>query len=76
MELDDLTGEPFARVVGRRSRAPLGAAPDAEHRAALAKLSRYRTRAPKGVFVYKSHAEANADQERWVVDAVVARQNG
>jgi hypothetical protein len=37
----------------------------------MAEMARYRTRAPKGIFVYASHAEANRDSERWVVDAIV-----
>jgi hypothetical protein len=39
---------------------------------ALAEMARYTTRAPKGVFLYRSHDEANADRERWTVDAIVA----
>ncbi len=74
MERDELTGERFARVVGRRRARPVGAPPDAEARAALAEMARYLTRAPKGVFIYRSHEEANADRERWTVDAIVARK--
>jgi hypothetical protein len=36
-------------------------------------MAGYRTRAPKGVFFYRSHEEANADRERWLIDAVVAK---
>ncbi len=32
----------------------------------------YRTRAPKGVFRYASHQEANADRRRWLIDAMTA----
>jgi hypothetical protein len=74
MERDPLTGEQFARVVGRRSQRPIGAPPDAAARAALAQMARYLTRAPKGVFRYQSHEEANADRERWQIDAMVARK--
>jgi hypothetical protein len=62
----------FARVVGRRSLPEPGKLPSAEARAAMAKMARYRTRAPKGVIVYRSHEEANRDRERWTVDAMVA----
>jgi hypothetical protein len=34
-------------------------------------MARYRTRVPKGVFIYESHEEANRDRERWTVDAIV-----
>ena len=73
MERDPLTGELFIRVVGRRARPPFGQAPSPEAWAALAQMARYVTRAPKGVFIYRSHEEANADRERWTVDAVVAK---
>lgn len=74
MERDELTGECFGRILGRRERAPLGQPPDAVARAALARMGRYRTRAPKGVFVYRSHEEANADQQKWLVEAVVTKK--
>ena len=73
MERDPLTGEKFLRVVGRRPRPPFGQPPSAEAWAALAQMARYVTRAPKGVFIYRSHEEANADRERWTVDALVAK---
>lgn len=73
MEKDPLTGELFLRIVGRRRRPPLGQSPEPEVRAALAEMARYVTRAPKGVFIYRSHEEANADRDRWTVDALVAK---
>ena len=66
--------QPIARIVGRRVAPPVGVPPSAEARAAWAALSAYRTRGPKGVFVYSSHAEMTADRERWVTDAMVARK--
>jgi hypothetical protein len=46
----------------------------------MAEIARYRTRVPKGIFIYRSHDEANADRDRWLVDAMVAkaqaRRNG
>ncbi len=39
----------------------------------MATMALYKTRAPKGIFIYRSHDEANADHERWIVDAVVVR---
>jgi hypothetical protein len=36
-------------------------------------MAAYRTCAPKGVFIYRSHEEANRDSERWIVDAIVAK---
>ncbi|MCI0569538.1 MAG: hypothetical protein L0Y66_02190 [Myxococcaceae bacterium] len=76
MVRDALTGEQFIRVVGRRAQAPLGQPPSKEAREALTRMADYVTRAPKGVFIYASHEEANADRERWTVDAVVARHSG
>ena len=73
MVKDPITGEWFLRVVGRRARRPFGQVPSAETWAALAQMARYVTRAPKGVFIYRSHEEANADRDRWTVDAVVAK---
>ncbi|WP_437497280.1 hypothetical protein [Sorangium sp. So ce1099] len=36
-------------------------------------MARYRTRAPKGIFVYRNHAEMEADRLRWTVDAMIER---
>ncbi len=73
MQKDPLTGELFLRIVGRRQRPPFGQPPEPEARAALAEMARYVTRAPKGVFIYRSHEEANADRDRWTADALVAK---
>jgi hypothetical protein len=43
-------------------------------REAMTQMAQYRTRAPKGVFHYRSHEEAHRDRERWLIDAMVARQ--
>jgi hypothetical protein len=72
MERDPLTGEVFLRVVGKRRAAPIGELPPRATREALTRMAAYRTRAPKGVFIYRSHEEANADRERWTVEAIVA----
>jgi hypothetical protein len=73
MERDPITGETFLRIVGRRSRPPIGEPPSAEARRAHASLLQYRTRAPKGIFIYRSHEEMEADRMRWTVEAIVAR---
>jgi hypothetical protein len=70
---DPWTGEEFMRVVGKRSRPAIGEPPDARARAALDGLARYRTRAPKGIFIYRSHGEMDADRVRWTVEAMVER---
>jgi len=65
--------QPIQRTVGRgksRDGQPL----DARARDAMAALARYRTRAPKGVFIYCSAEEMERDRLRWTVDAVVERQ--
>jgi hypothetical protein len=62
------------RVVGRRRPPPPGQAPSPAAREAMTQMAQYRTRAPKGVFHYRSHEDANRDRERWLTDAMVARQ--
>jgi hypothetical protein len=39
----------------------------------MTQQAQYRTRAPKGVFIYYSAEEMEADRLRWTVDAMVAR---
>jgi len=74
MKQDPVTGETFLRVIGRRSPPPLGEPPSAEARAALATLVQYRTCAPKGIFIYRSHDEMEADRLRWTVQAIVEHE--
>ncbi len=74
MVRDPITGETFLRIVGRRTSPPLGQPPSAEARRAFASLLHYRTRAPKGVFVYRSHEAMEADRLRWTVEAMVERE--
>jgi len=70
-------GEHFIRVVGKRPRPGFGAPPSAEARRAMTRMAQYLTRAPKGVFIYRSHEEANRDQERWLIEAMVEKhKNG
>lgn len=64
--------QPIGLTVGRR-RPRTGAMSDAPARALMAQLARYRTRAPRGVFVYGSHQEMEADRMRWLVEAMVDR---
>jgi hypothetical protein len=66
--------QPIQRVVGERVRPPPGTMPSAIARAAMTANAHYRTRAPKGIFFYESHAEMARDRERWTVDAIVAKQ--
>ncbi|HEU4617927.1 MAG TPA: hypothetical protein VFV10_07790 [Gammaproteobacteria bacterium] len=47
--------------------------PTAVDRAAMTRQAQYRTRAPKGVFIYYSAAEMDADRLRWSVDAIVEK---
>jgi hypothetical protein len=67
--------EKFIRVVGRRSPAPAGEVPGQNSRLAMSQMARYRTRVPKGVFIYRSHEAANQDRERWLIDAMVGRHD-
>jgi hypothetical protein len=76
MKHDPITGEVFLRVVGRRQRPAIGQPPSAAAREALATLVQYRTCAPKGIFIYQSHEEMEADRLRWTVQAIVENDRG
>jgi hypothetical protein len=73
-----MAGETFIRQVGRRRRSPrstaesVGEPPGAEARAAMMQMAPYRTRVPKGIFIYPSHEAANRDWERWRIDGMRA----
>jgi len=64
--------QPIGLVVGRR-RPRDGTPLDAAARARMSELARYRTCAPKGVFIYSSHEEMEADRLRWLVDAMLEK---
>jgi hypothetical protein len=64
--------QPIRRTVGKR-RTRDGQPLTRADRAALARQAQYRTRAPKGVFIYYSAEEMVADRLRWTVDAVVEK---
>jgi len=64
--------QPIGLVVGRR-RPRDGTPLDAAARARITELARYRTCAPKGIFIYDSHEEMEADRLRWLVDAMVRK---
>ena len=69
----DPNQQPIGRTVGRRSQRA-GGVPTSADREALASMARYRTRAPKGIFIYYSAEEMDRDRLRWMVDAIVERQ--
>ncbi len=64
--------QPIGRTVGRRV-ARDGRPLSPEDRAALTRQARYVTRTPKGVFIYYSAEEMDADRLRWTVDAIVEK---
>ena len=74
MKVDPITDEVFLRIVGQRQRPEIGQPPSAAARQALASLLQYRTCAPKGVFIYHSHEEMEADRLRWTVQAIVEHE--
>ncbi len=39
----------------------------------MTRMAQYRTRAPKGVFIYSSHEDMEADRLRWLVEAMVEK---
>ena len=62
------------RIVGKRTeRSPGLRWPSRDEIARSRELAGTLHLAPKGVFRYRNHAEANADWERWTADAM-ARQ--
>ena len=63
--------QPISRTVGKR-RERDGQAMASDDRARMTAMARYATRAPKGIFIYYSHDEMDADRLRWTVDAMVA----
>lgn len=65
--------QPIARIVGHRISAPVGAPPGPAARAAWNAMAAYRTAAPKGIFVYRSHDEMSHDREQWAATAVADR---
>ncbi len=75
MQEDPITGEVFLRVVGHRLRPFPGEPPSPEARAALTAMAQYRTRAPKGIFLYRNHEDMEADRLRWTVEAIVEHQS-
>lgn len=64
--------QPLQRVVGRRQSRD-GRPLTADDRARMTQMAQYRTRAPKGVFIYDSHEAMEADRLRWIVEAMVER---
>jgi hypothetical protein len=68
-----LDQQPTMKTIGRRRLPPLGLPPGPEARAAWNALAAYRTRVPKGIFIYSSHADMERDREYWTVQAVLER---
>lgn len=64
--------QPTRLTVGRRQSRD-GMPLDATARALMTQMARYRTRAPKGVFIYSSHEDMEADRMRWLVQAMVEK---
>jgi hypothetical protein len=62
--------QPIGRVIGKRKPRE-GQSLTAADRALMTQMAQYRTRAPKGVFIYGSHAEMEADRLRWLVQAML-----
>jgi hypothetical protein len=65
--------QPIARTIGRRQQPPVGKPPDAGARAAWNAMAIYRTRAPKGVYIYANHEEMARDREQWDAEAIAER---
>jgi hypothetical protein len=67
--------QPIQRVIGRRIAPPSGGFPGAAVRAAMDANLLYRTRVPKGIFVYQNHEQMTRDRELWTLEAILARQS-
>jgi hypothetical protein len=67
--------QPIQRIVGRRVAPPIGHFPSAATRSAMDANLHYLTRAPKGIFVYRSHDEMTRDRELWTLAAMLARHS-
>jgi hypothetical protein len=69
--------QPIGRTIGRRKERD-GQPLSASDREAMTRNARYRTRAPKGIFIYHSAEEMEVDRLRWTMDAMVdkAAQRG
>jgi len=65
--------QPTMKTIGRRSPPPVGVPPGPEARAAWNAMAAYRTRVPKGIFVYRSHADMERDRDHWTAQAVLER---
>lgn len=64
--------QPIQRTIGRRKERdgqPLTPA----DRDAVNKNTRYVTRSPKGIFIYYSAEEMDADRIRWTIDAMIEK---
>ena len=81
----DLTSSPedqTRRTIGTRRSPDLadqargGHGPTSEEIEWIRSMSQYRTRVPKGVFRYRSHADANVDWERWHAELVAETVRG
>ncbi len=72
--------QPIKRVLGRKENdlSKIGTPFVSETRIAFSRQKTCSGIAPKGVFRYRSHAQANADMEKWLAEAVMrfeARKN-
>jgi hypothetical protein len=63
----------YQRIIGQRRQRAVGELrpPTPEERAWVRAMASRRSRVPKGIFRYRTMAEANADWERWHVELVV-----
>src|SRR6185437_9446121 len=66
--------QPIQRVIGRRISPPSGRFPSAATRAAMDANLLYRTRVPKGIFIYQNHEDMTRDREPWPLEAILASQ--
>ena len=63
------------KIIGRRTLRELGlrGPTDDEIRTSQENAQRCFIRAPKGVYRYRNHAEANADMDRWIAETMAER---
>ena len=65
--------QPIKRIIGRKTRELSTVCTPSSISEERIAFSRQKTRseiAPKGIFRYKSHSQANADMEKWISESI------
>lgn len=65
--------QPIKRILGKKEKdlSKIGTPRVSETRIAFSRQKTCSGIAPKGIFRYRSHAQANADMEKWLTESVM-----